>query len=479
MKLSLFNTLTRKREFFKPLNPNLVTMYVCGPTVYDHPHIGNARSAVIYDVLYRLLVQLYGKENVLYVRNITDIDDKIIDRAAKLNIPIDKLTKQTIADFNTDMEYLGCLKPNKEPKATEHVADMINIIQKLLDYKIAYQTNGHVYFDVSKANNYTSLSGRTIDELLEAVRIDSDPHKRNMADFVLWKPSGETDDDSAKFPSPFGVGRPGWHIECSAMSNAFLGPNFDIHGGGIDLIFPHHTNEIAQSCSAFPKSTYAKYWVHNGFLTVQGEKMSKSLGNFITVKDLIDGKIRGDIIRLLLLNTHYRKPLDYNDKALKDAEKTLNYWYRAVQCLNTENENEDNNWQIEFPNEFLDALLADLNISMAIKVINDLAKEVHSTDSIEVKTSAAKKILNCAKFLGIMRLNDQEWFKWKTIGDVSITGNKMDEDYIEHLIAKRLAAKKEKNWQLADQIRAELHKNGIIIEDVSNGQTIWRTSSSD
>ena len=464
MKLSLFNTLTRKREIFKPLNANLVTMYVCGPTVYDYPHIGNARSAVIYDVLYRVLNKLYGKEKVLYVRNITDVDDKIIDRAAELGIPISKLTEKTIIDYNNDMEYLGCLKPNKEPRATEHIGDMINIIQKLLDYNVAYQSNGHVYFDVSKSDHYTELSGRTIEELFEAVRIDSDPNKRNMADFVLWKPTKENEDESAKFNSPFGIGRPGWHIECSAMSNAFLGETFDIHGGGIDLIFPHHTNEIAQSCCAFPGSSYAKYWIHNGFLTVNGEKMSKSLGNFITVKDLTDKGIKGDVTRFLLLSTHYRKPLDYNDKALKDAEKTLDYWYRATDCLGYADvkDAEDN-----VPDEFLDSMLSDLNTSMAVKIINDFANEAHSSTSEKIKANAARKLLSCAKFLGIMRLKNQEWFK----------GNQdADDDYINNLISQRLEAKKQKNWQLSDQIRNDLNKMGILIEDTPDGKTTWRKS---
>lgn len=452
MKLSLFNTLTRKRENFQPLDINLVKMYVCGPTVYDHPHIGNARSVVVYDLLYRTLMHIYGTANVLYVRNITDVDDKIIDRAAELNIPISKLTTETTLNFHNDMEYLGCLKPTKEPKATEHIADMIDIIQKLLAAGIAYEASSHIYFDVSKAHNYTELSGRSLDELYEGVRIDNDNNKKHPADFVLWKPAKDEDDISAKFPSPFGMGRPGWHIECSAMSYKFLGSNFDIHGGGIDLIFPHHTNEIAQSCCAFPGSSYAKYWIHNGFLTVDHEKMSKSLGNFVTVKDLRDKKIKGDAARLLLLMTHYRKPLDYNEKAINDAEKMLNYWYRAIENVETVN--------ADIPREFLDCLLDDLNTHLAIKLINDFAKQAHAND-----ISAAQKVVACAKFLGLMRLDFNEWFK----------GN-VDDVLINQLIAERLEAKKEKNWPLADQIRTQLTKIGVTIEDRPDGSTIWKTN---
>ncbi len=465
MKLSLFNTLTRKREVFNPLDVNLIKMYVCGPTVYDHPHIGNARSAVVYDVLYRILIKLYGLDNVLYVRNITDIDDKIIDRASKLNIPISELTRQTIIDYNNDMHYLGCLKPTKEPKATEHISQMIDIIQRLLNLGVAYESNQHVYFNVSKAKNYTALSRRTVEEMSESGRIETDINKHNPEDFVLWKPANEKDDESAKFMSPFGIGRPGWHIECSAMSNTFLGSTFDIHGGGIDLIFPHHTNEIAQSCSAFPNSKYAKYWVHNGFLTVDNEKMSKSLGNFITVKDLRDKQIKGDIIRLLLISAHYRKPLDYNKKALDDAEKMLNYWYRIIEelTLNTEDSVRLDLTDIDIPSAFFDSLLDDLNTPLAIKLINDFAKEFHRTDDHRAKIVAAKKMVNCAQFLGLIRLDSKNWFK-----------GGLDHNYITQLVEQRSNAKKQKNWQLADQIRSNLLELGIAIEDKHDGTTIWK-----
>jgi cysteinyl-tRNA synthetase len=373
---------------------------------------------------------------VLYVKNITDIDDKIIDRAFKLNIPISELTRQTIIDFNNDMHYLGCLKSTKEPKATEHISQMIDIIQRLLNLGVAYESNQHVYFNVSKAKNYTALSRRTVEEMSESGRIETDINKHNPEDFVLWKPANEKDDESAKFMSPFGIGRPGWHIECSAMSNKFLGSTFDIHGGGIDLFFPHHTNEIAQSCSAFPNSKYAKYWVHNGFLTVDDEKMSKSLGNFITVKDLRDKQIKGDIIRLLLISVHYRKPLDYNKKALDDAEKMLNYWYRITEelTLNTEDSVRLDLTDIDIPSAFFDSLLDDLNTPLAIKLINDFAKEFHRTDDHRVKIVAAKKMVNCAQFLGLIRLDSKNWFK-----------GGLDHNYITQLVEQRSNAKKQKN----------------------------------
>jgi cysteinyl-tRNA synthetase len=465
MKLSLFNTLTRKREVFNPLDINLIKMYVCGPTVYDHPHIGNARSTVVYDILYRILIKLYGLGNVLYVRNITDIDDKIIDRAYRLNIPIPELTRQTITDYNEDMEYLGCLRPTQEPKATDYIPQMIDIIQKLLDMGFAYEANGHVYFNVGRAKNYTALSGRTLEEMRESGRIESDINKNNPEDFVLWKPANEKDDESAKFMSPFGIGRPGWHIECSAMSHAFLGSTFDIHGGGIDLIFPHHTNEIAQSCSAFPGSKYARYWVHNGFLTVDNEKMSKSIGNFITVKDLRDKQIKGDIIRLVLISAHYRKPLDYNKKVLADAEKMLNYWYRIIEelFLDTEEIARLNFVDIDIPKIFFDSLLDDLNTPLAIKLINDFAKESYKTDDYKAKIVAAKKMMYCAQFLGLIRLNCNNWFK-----------GGLDHNFIAQLIQQRSNAKKLKNWQLADQIRSNLLELGIALEDKHDGSTIWK-----
>lgn len=453
MQLFLYNSLTKQKEIFTPINKDLVKLYVCGPTVYDFPHIGNARSVVVFDILYRILIHIFGNEKVLYVRNITDVDDKIIDRAKEKGIKISDLTNNVTEEFHNDMRYLGCLTPNIEPKATAHINDMIWIIQRLLDNGFAYIANNHVYYDVSKAKNYTKLSGRELDDMIHNVRIEKSEHKNNPGDFVLWKPT-DTCDDSC-FKSPWGLGRPGWHIECSAMSYKYLGENFDIHGGGVDLIFPHHTNEIAQSTSAFPGSYFAKYWVHNGFLTVNGDKMSKSLGNFITIKDLINKNISGDVIRLLLINTHYRKPLDFNEKAVHDAKKTLNYWYKAIEDLKTP-------LNLEFPQEFITALLDDMNVSTAIKIINDFAKNVHTSNDENEKLKSGSKILQCANFLGLMRKSVSQWFT----GDVSL-------EMVETLLNQRNKARLEKNWPLSDQIRKQLLDMGITIKDQKDGSSSW------
>ncbi len=458
MTLSLFNTLTKAKEVFNPISKSLVKMYVCGPTVYDHPHIGNARSVVVYDILYRLLSFIYGKDRVLYVRNITDIDDKIIQRALKDSISISELTQKTTEIFQYDMKYLACLSPNIEPKATEHVDDMINIISILLEKNIAYIADNHVYFDVSKYPEYTKISGQLNDELLESVRIDASLGKKNTADFVLWKPSQENDPISSIYESPFGPGRPGWHIECSAMSHKYLGDTFDIHGGGVDLIFPHHTNEIAQSCSAFNNSEYAKTWVHNGFLTVNHEKMSKSLGNFLTVKDLIKKGLKGDIIRLFLLSAHYRKPLDYNDKAIKDCSGMINYWYRAIHPYE-----DDIDFSIDLPVDFIESLLDDMNTSLALSVVNNYAKLVYNSENEDDKIHNASIVIRCANFLGLMQNSCSQWFH----SDVDIKK-------IEQLINARDKARQTKNWIKADKYRKELDSMGIIIEDDSRGATTWK-----
>lgn len=459
MKLSLFNTLTKKKEIFTPIDDQCVKMYVCGPTVYDHPHIGNARSVVTYDMLYRVLISRYGKDKVIYVRNITDIDDKIIQRAKKDKVSIKELTVKTTEYFHSDMDYLNCLRPNFEPRATEHLEDMCYIINVLLDKDIAYRSEGHIYFDISKVPEYTELSGQSIDKLFESVRIETSFGKKNPGDFVLWKPASSDDSKDSIYPSPFGLGRPGWHIECSAMSYRFLGKTFDIHGGGVDLIFPHHTNEIAQSCSAFDDSEYAKYWVHNGFLTVNREKMSKSLGNFTTVKDLIDQGIAGDTARLFLLSNHYRKPLDYNSKAIADAEHMLDYWYRAIELFDdfeiTEN--------INLPPNFYNALLDDINTPEAVKVTNEFAKIVYNTKEMEVKLDNLKKLVVCARFLGLLNKSVKEWF-----------GVDLDSVVIEELINQRKAAKIKKDWLKADAIRQDLVDHGVTIEDHSDGTTTWK-----
>jgi cysteinyl-tRNA synthetase len=460
MELLLYNTLTRRKEKFIPIDPSLIKMYVCGPTVYDYPHIGNARSAVIYDILFRLLSQGYGKEHVLYVRNITDVDDKIIERAAELQIPINQLTERTNHDFQNNMEYLNCLEPNIQPKATENIDKMIEIITKLIELGSAYIADNHVYFDVLKAKDYSKLSGRQFEDMIHSVRIEQSSGKKHQADFVLWKPADKKEAKGANFESPWGEGRPGWHIECSAMSNRYLGQDFDIHGGGADLIFPHHTNEIAQSTCAYPGSKFANYWVHNGFLTCNGEKMSKSLGNFITVQDFMNKKIDGNIVRLLLLSANYRKPLDFNEKALSDAEKQIHSWRKVCSsCLV---------YEIQVPEEFIAALMDDLNTPLAIKIINDLQKLVQSTFDKEKKDEYASQLVACARFIGLLKD-----FKGRNKLE-----NQDDINIIEELIARRTEAKREKNWSLADQIRAELKNNfNVILEDKADGTTAWEKNS--
>lgn len=457
MSLTLFNSLTKQKEKFVPLESGKVSMYVCGPTVYDRPHIGNARSTVCYDVLYRLLAYIYGIENIQYVRNITDIDDKIINRAKESGISIEALTIETTKLFHHDVDYLYCLRPRFEPKATEHIDDIINIIQRLLDNGCAYIAEQHVYFDVSKYKDYTKLSGQTSDELFNSVRIEQSLGKKHNNDFVLWKPVLE-DEKFARFDSPFGPGRPGWHIECSAMSHRFLGENFDIHGGGVDLIFPHHTNEIAQSCAAFPGAQYANYWVHNGFLTINREKMSKSLGNFLTIKDLIDQGINGEVIRLVLMNCHYRKPLDYNEKTLKDHIAMVNYWYQALENANMIFEDTID----ELPQDFMQALCDDLNTHQAISIIHEYAKKLHIAQTTGDKIHYGQKLYSTGKFLGFFNCTIDDWFRGGG-----------DSDKIEQLIKDRAQAKIAKDWQKADQIRQQLVDMGIIIEDGA-GKTTWK-----
>lgn len=454
--LYLFNSLTHKKELFKPLDPKMIGMYVCGPTVYDHPHIGNARSFVIYDMLYRILRTIYGKDHVKYVRNITDVDDKINARAKNLRIPIGELTEKTIEGFHKDTSYLNCLEPNIEPRATDNIAGMIEIIQNLLSSNHAYIAKDHVYFDVTSYADYGRLSGRKLDEMIAGARIEIEKAKRHPGDFVLWKPADNGDDPSSIFESPFGAGRPGWHIECSAMSYRFLGKNFDIHGGGADLIFPHHTNEIAQSCCGFSESTFASYWVHNGFLTVSGEKMSKSLGNFITVHDLRLKKIKGEIIRYLLLGTHYRKPLDFSEKAIYDATESLNYLYRSIGGF-------DDSLNSDPDPTFLSFLLDDMNISEAFSFLHETAKQLNKTTDYTTKQILANKIKASANMIGLLQSTSESWF---TSG--------INEEQVEILIEARKAAKAQRDWAEADHLRQKLAEMGVILEDNPDGTTNWR-----
>ena len=444
MTISLYNTLTRQKEPFTPDNEKNVRMYVCGPTVYDRAHLGNARSVVVYDVLYRLLMHVYGEKQVDYVRNITDVDDKINKAAVERGITIQALTQEVIGWFNADMQALNCVSPTHEPKATEHIPQMIQMIEKLIANGSAYAAEGHVLFDVTSDADYGALSGRSLEDLVAGARVEVAPYKKNPGDFVLWKPATATDDASSKFASPWGVGRPGWHIECSAMATHLLGANFDIHGGGADLMFPHHENEIAQSCSANPGSHFARVWVHNGFLTVHGEKMSKSLGNFITVHDLLEKGVHGEVIRFALLSTHYRKPLDWTDKLVEDAKKQLDTFYRAIKDTP----------QVDADTAPMrDALADDVNVPGALALL-------HGADKSMLKAYGA--------LLGILQQDAMGWFQGESTGD---------DAHIQARIDARVAAKQAKNWAEADRIRDELKAEGILLEDKPGGATEWRRLS--
>lgn len=447
--MRLYNTLTKKQDELEPIMPGKVGMYVCGPTVYASPHIGNARSVVIYDLLFRVLAAKY---DVNYVRNITDVDDKINAAAKERGITIRQLTDEVEKDFNLAMKALGCLQPTHTPRATEHIAEMVDMIQRLIDGGFAYVAEGHVLFDVTKDKNYGHLSNRSPDEMIAGSRVEVAPYKKNAADFVLWKPAHAHDDESAKFQSPWGVGRPGWHIECSAMSTKYLGYDFDIHGGGADLTFPHHENEVAQSCCAHNGSKYAHTWVHNGFLTVNGEKMSKSLGNFITVRELLDKGVNGEVIRFALLSSHYRDPLDWTDKLLYDAQKTVDRFYRIPEIEKADASQPSKN--------LLKCLYDDLNLSEAVAAIRLLINEVNSGTIDDISLI---QLRNSIKFLGFYNQTADEYF-----------GRQSADSEVENLINLRKEAKNAKDYKKADEIRKQLADMGVVIEDKPGGITEWR-----
>ncbi len=444
--LKLTNSLSRKKEIFKPINSNRVSLYACGPTVYDYPHVGNARSLVVFDLLFRVLKHIYGKK-VNYVRNITDVDDKIIEASKKNKKSINEITQNITKIFHKDCESLNCLKPTTEPKATEHIDGMIKMTKSLIEKKFAYVNDGHVYFSVSSYKDYGKLSNKKLDELKFGNRIEVSTLKKNPMDFVLWKPSIK---DDPGWESPWGRGRPGWHLECSVMSEKYLGKIFDIHGGGLDLIFPHHENEIAQSCCNNSTKSFANYWVHNGFVTFNKEKMSKSLGNIITISDAVK-KYTGQVVRLALLSAHYSQPLDWNDELLNNQKNTLDKWYNLYQ--------EQKNYETL---DTTDILLDDLNTPGFIAKIHELYNQANTGDLDK------KSLFNSAcRFIGLFNISKTEWnnLKKKQI--------KISEDYIENKIEERIKAKKNGNYDLADKIREELLNAGILIED-EKGKTKWR-----
>jgi cysteinyl-tRNA synthetase len=476
MELKLYDTLTREKRVFRPLDPAHVRMYVCGPTVYDYAHIGNARPVIVFDALFRLLRHLYGADHVTYVRNITDVDDKINARAAEeypdlpLNEAIRKVTEKTDKQFHEDVAALGCLPPTVEPRATEHVAEMRTMIERLIKSGNAYVADDHVLFSVPSMPDYGRLSKRPLDEMIAGARVEVVPYKRDPQDFVLWKPSkpGEP-----AWPSPAGIetpGRPGWHIECSAMSWKYLGEVFDIHGGGIDLVFPHHENEIAQSRCAFHTPVMANFWMHNGFLQVEGEKMSKSLGNFVTIRDLLQRSSDprwGEVLRLNMLRTHYRQPIDWTNDGLAESAVIYGNFRRAV--INADRA------RARPSRGVLEALSDDLNtpaVSTELHRLSHLALGVSGAPA-----DAAAELVGSLLLLGFNRAVDhvQEGTVREDVAmafqEVSAREKGLDPAEINARVAERIAARRAKDFEESDRIRDELAKMGVVLKDTKDGTT--------
>jgi cysteinyl-tRNA synthetase len=444
MAIRLYNTLTRSKDEFRPIDPDNVRMYVCGPTVYDDAHIGNARPVIVFDLLFRLLRHVYGEAHVIYARNITDLDDKINKRAHERGITIRELTEGTAARFHAAIDALGALRPTVEPRATEHIGEMKALCEKLVAAGHAYVAEDHVLFSVPSMPGYGGLSKRPLDDMIAGARVDVAPYKRSEMDFVLWKPSREAHEPG--WESPCGIaqpGRPGWHIECSAMSWKHLGETFDIHGGGIDLVFPHHENEVAQTTCAFGHGVMANVWMHNGFLQVEGEKMSKSLGNFVTIQELLDGwqgkAWPGDVLRLTMLKTHYRQPIDWTVRAMEESWKTLEGWYRAITGVTAS----------AVPESVLEALGDDLNTAKAMAELHGLDKR---GDHAGLKAALLLMGFDDGRLGALTAETDAE-------ADMKDTAR------IDDLIAARLAARKAKNFAESDRIRDELAGMGIQLKD--------------
>ena len=456
--MKLYNSLTREKGLLKPIaDPlNHVSMYVCGPTVYDRAHIGNARPVVVFDTLYKVL-EASGYD-VTYVRNITDVDDKIIVAAEKNGEGISTLTERTTQQYHEDMGALNDTSEKIEPRATQHIDQMIDIIKTLIKKDHAYEAEGHVLFDTNSDKSYGCLSGRDLDDMIAGARVEVAPYKKNPADFVLWKPS---EGDTPGWESPWGKGRPGWHIECSAMSHKHLGETFDIHGGGLDLIFPHHENEVAQSTCAFGEGTFAKTWMHNGMLMVEGKKMSKSLGNFFTVRDLLEKGIPGEVIRLTLLSAHYRQPLDWTQKGVEQSKAILDKFYTCLKGVKIDESPEDNK---RFT-RILDFLEDDLNTPRALSLMSELAKDINLETDQAKKRNLASQLKASANLIGLLHQDPEAWFKSgvQTLSDAEI----------EDLIQQRAEAKQAKNYAEADRVRDLLDSKGILLEDSPTGTT-WK-----
>ena len=445
----LTNNLSNKKEKFVPLDSENIGIYVCGPTVYDNPHIGNARPLVIFDILYKVLKSKYGHDKITYIRNITDVDDKIIKSSKEKNVSIVDLTNNIIAEFNDDCNYLNLENPSQQPKATEHIDLMIEMINSLINKGFAYEANNHVYFEVSKFSDYGKLSNKKLEDLIAGSRVEVSKNKKKSEDFVLWKPSIN---DEPFWDSPWGKGRPGWHLECSAMSKKYLGNVFDIHGGGIDLIFPHHENEIAQSRCVNDTKVFANYWVHNAFITMSNEKMAKSTGNILKIKDFKDN-IDGQVLKLALMSAHYKQPLDWNEKLLEDCKNTIDKWYEVYKVLKDKSVlNED----------ILSPLYDDLNTPGYIANLHKLYDKA-------LKGNDADKNLfvSACNFIGILNKTKEEWLEFKK-KKLSIT-----EADILKKIELRNKAREDKDYKRADLIRDELLDKGVLIED-KDGKTVWK-----
>ena len=459
MKISLHNTLLRRKQEFTPIDENNVRMYVCGPTVYDRAHLGNAKTSVVFDVLYRFLCQVYGKDHVTYVSNITDVDDKILNKHKETGKSIREITEQTFQWYLDDMKKLNVLNPNHRPRATEYIQEMIELVKLLLQNGHAYEAEGHVLFSVDSMPDYGFLSGRSMKEMLAGARIEVADYKKNPADFILWKPS---EADQPGWDSPWGYGRPGWHLECSAMSSKLLGDSFDIHGGGSDLIFPHHENECAQSCCAPPGSSFAKYWVHAGMLMVDGVKMSKSLGNFYNVDEIIS-KYPAEALRLLFLTTHYHQPFNFTFEGLNQAKATLDRFYNALR------QNAAVKVEKASPNaRLMEALADDVNTPLALSVLHEIVNNLNKSETEADKVRYKSELIASAEVLGLLYQDPEVWFK-----GVSDEKGGLSETDIENKIAERLAAKKNRDYALADKIRGELKDAGIVLEDTPSGTT-WK-----
>lgn len=450
--IKIFNTFTSKKENFKPITENHIKMYVCGMTVYDDCHVGHARVLIVFDLIYRWF--LNSGYDVTYVRNITDIDDKIIKKSNDEGCHFKELTARYIESMQEDSKVLNIIPPTFQPKATEAISSMIKMISILVEKSFAYVgNNGDVFFEISKFNNYGKLSKKNIDDLDAGSRVKVDDNKKSFGDFVLWKLSK---DDEPSWDSPWGKGRPGWHIECSAMSSDILGASFDIHGGGQDLIFPHHENEIAQSESCHDHKM-ANYWIHNGFVNVDDEKMSKSLGNFFTLKNVLKN-YSGEIIRFFVYKSHYRSPLNYSDQNLNDAKAAVEKIYLALRpykCIQV-----DLDWSKPSLNNIKDALDDDFNSPKAISIIFELISELNKSSNEDL----ANEIYSVLKVIGLMAIPQEEFF---------IKSSKIDQDHIEKLIEKRMQAKKQKDYKKADELRNEIDSLGVILEDTPDG-TVWR-----